>query len=908
MNGGGEDANGSGGLLSRVRRHARRVVGPALRRDRREFILGDLEELHELWSARYGRRAADRRYLKALFGSVGGGWRRGTEPGRLRHERRQGIAAGVLSDVREAIRTLRRQPVLTVIVAVTLGLGIGAAGAVFGLVNELLLRPLPGVRNPGGAAFVEFSEADRRNTGISGPLAEAIRASATLLDGIATFDYVGVHASAEGVRPREVRAYTVFGDYFELLGVRPVAGRLLSAGETGPQSDPYVAVISEQLRESLFAPSDDVIGQRLDVNGSTFTIIGVTAGGFGGTDRGWTVDLWVPRSAYVPLTNSLRERLWARDSRLNQDFVARPLPGVSFAAAEAELNALLRRLGEAEPLHGEYVSELHATLHPGLNVSPGLRPYLRPALGILALAGILVLLIPCANVANLLLMRALKARGELAVRRALGASTARIARRALIESFLLAGSGALTGLGVAWLIGRTVQGESLWGLPGFDGFSVDWRVLAFACIAVLVTALLSGLLPAVLAARFDPGGALRDAGTHVTGRQSELRNGMSILQIALSLTLLVGGILLARTVRNMYALDPGITLDGVYSASIDMGRLQPPESGALEVLYRNLLDRVQAVRGVRGVALQSFYGPYRGALRSNIATSPETAAQPVWVATHWITPGWFELLDIEPVAGRSFRPADAARSGRLPVILTRSLAYRLFGQTAVVGRTVHVGMQTLEEAAVVGVIGDVRLTRLHATPDEALFLPFPAAQTNPVTVVIRVADSDPAAPARIREALEAAAPAFPVPEPEALRSRIDDQLAEQRILARLLVVFSGLAVLLAAGGLYGVVAFGATGRSREFAIRIAVGADGTGIATLVFRSAALIVAAGTAVGLAGAYGLSTLIGSRLFGVSPMDPLSYVGAAALLAAVATLACWLPARAAARLDPVTTLKQE
>jgi putative ABC transport system permease protein len=903
-----EGHGGADRLLSAMLPCARRLVSAALPAERREFILGDLEELHHSWVERDGRRAADRRYLKALFGSVAA--RRDRRAPTRRPEpspgRRGRIGADLVTDFRHASRALGRQPGFVVVVAATLGLGVGAAGAVFGLVNQLLLRPLPGIHDPGGSAFLEFSTPDRRSTGISGPLAEEIRESATLLEGLATFDYVPVHVSAEGRRPLEVRAYTVFGDYFELLGVRPAAGRLLSASETGRQADPYVAVISERLWAQLFAKSANVIGQQFQANGHAFTVLGVAAGDFSGTNRGWDVDLWVPRSAFVPLEGYPSERLWSRDSRLNQEFLIRPRPEVAFEAAEAELNAILRGLAEAEPADRDYVSTLEATVHPGLNLAISLRQRVLPSLGILGVAGILILLIPCANVANLLLVKAINSRGDVAVRRALGASAGRIARRAIMESFLLAAVGTVAGLGVAWLIGLTVKGQILFGLPGFEGFVVDWRVTAFACAAVFVTALLSGTAPAILTARFDPGSALRDAGRQHTRRHGPLRYGMSILQIALSLTLLIGGVLLARTVRNVYALDPGLNVDGVYIASIDMGQ-QPIQGAERSVFQRYLLSSVEDVGGVRAAALQSFYGPYMGgSLMSGIATLPD--GETVWVAALWVSPGWFEFFEIDPVRGRTFRAADRESTARPPVILTSALAHRLFRRSDVVGRTVWVGAPTLAEAEVVGVVGDLRMDNLHSPPDEAFFLPHARDRSNRIAILARVAGTDSGTRERFRRAVESVAPQFPVPEPETLRARIDRQLTEQRVLARLLGVFSGLAVLLAAVGLYGVIAFGVTGRRREFAIRLALGADGARIANLVFRSAAAVILSGTALGLLGAFGLSTMIESRLFGVEAVDAGSYLGAAGLLALVAAAACWFPARAALRVDPVATLRQE
>lgn len=892
--------------ITMVRRITRRILERVLPSSDREFILGDLEELHQNWVARKGVRVADWWYVKALFASVAS---RFTSPrGRTMEPHltaRRPAGADFLIELGQATRMLGRNLGLVAAVAMTLGIGVGAAATVFGMINQLLLRPLAGVTDPAGAAYLEFSTPDRSQVGISGPLAQQLRDATTLLSGFATFDFVRVHASAEDTRPVDVRAYTIHGDYFELLGVRPTAGRLLAASETGPRADPFKAVISERLWEQLFARSPDAIGRQFQANGHTVTVLGVAAGDFRGTDRTWEIDLWIPRSAYALLTGYPQERLWSPTSNLNQYFVIRPRAGATFDAAEAEINAVLRRLAESAPAEREQIAALSARVHPGLNVDISLRGRIDPALHILGLAGILILLIPCANVANLLLVRALNSRGEIAVRRALGASGVRIARIAMIESFLLAIVGTLTGLGAAWLIGLTIQGEALWGLPGFEGFMIDWRVIAFASAAVLVTTLLSGTLPSVLAARFDPGGALRDAGSQVTHRHGWLRHGMSAVQIALSLTLLVGSLLLSRTVRNAYAIDMGMDIDNVYVASIDLGR-EPLDDATLVALHRRLMTNVSEISVIESTALQSFYGPHEGSLQSGITTSPDSEQRPEWRTTLWVTPGWFELFRIRPLEGRVFTPADAQSSGSLPVILSKKLATRLFQQTNVVGRKVWVGTRDLDEAHVIGVVDDLQLVDLRSPPEEAFFLPYPPQQTSPITVLARSSDAGAATGLRIQEAIAAAAPAYPVPVIELLRTRTDAQFAEQRILASLLGIFSGLAVLLASVGLYGVVAFSVAGRRREFAIRSALGADGARIARLVLVSAATILLVGTVLGLIGAIGLSRVLESRLYGVDALDPASYVGAAGMLAMVAALACWLPARAAVTMTPVATLK--
>jgi predicted permease len=774
------------------------------------------------------------------------------------------------------------------------------------MLNQLLLRPLPGVADTGRSAFLEFSTPDQRNTGISGPLAEEIGESATLLEGVAGFDFIGVHVSRPDSRPLDVRAYTIFGDYFEILGVVPEAGRLLRAQETGPQQDPFVAVISQGLSEQLFARNDRVIGQLIHVNGHTFRILGVAGAGFRGTDRSWPVDLWVPRSAFSPLTGYPQDRLWGRDSRMNQEFLVRLRSTAEFETAEAELNSLLDRLAAREQSTSDYVSRLDATLHPGLNVTVDLRPYVRRALAILSAAGILILLIPCANVANLLLMRAVRLRGDAAVRRALGASAGGVARLFMAESLLLSVAGTAAGLGVAWIIGRALEGQAVWGLQAFEGFVMDWRLLAFACTALFLTAFLSGVLPAGLAGRSDPAAAMKDASHQHTARHGVLRHTMSAVQIALSLTLLVGSALLVRTVRNVYAVDPGLSMDGVYVASVHTGR-EPLDEAVFAALRHRILDAVRTLPDVRATSLQSFYGPYAGSLSNRISLpgSPDDGAQ---ISAHWVDQGWFELLNINVLAGRSFRMADADVSAPKPVILTANLANRMFGSpTAALDRSVLIGLREKEEALVVGVVEDVRLTDVRKPAAEAVFLPYPGQQ-EPITVLVQATSESAGTAERLHRALESAAPAFPVTEPKPLKSRIENQIAEQRVLARLLGIFSGLAVLLAAVGLYSVISFGVSARRREFAIRVVLGADRLRIVQLVVRSATLLIVGGTALGLAGAFALSRLLESRLFGVEAVDPLSYVAAATGLALIAFAASWLPARAATRDDAAATLKSE
>ena len=899
------------GTWETLRVAARDVVGWALPEDEREIILGDLEELYSSWASRCGRGRATLRYFGALVSSVGSRSLSRAGNSLVRVARVFRPAIGPKAVFTHSLRALRRQPGLVLVATVTIGAGLGSAAAVFSVVNDLLLRPLPGVSAPENGAYLEFATQERDKVGVSGPVADQIRRRATLVEGIAAFDFVGVHVSLGEVGGgTEVRAYTIYGDYFEVLGVGPAAGRLLSARETGPEADPYWVVISERLAVQVFGSPGGAVARQIEINGQGFTVIGVAGGGFVGTSRNWQVDVWLPRSAFVPLTGLPVDRLWAAESRLHQDFILRPVPGVSPDAVQAEVNAILNGLSETAALTSEQeaLDGLVARVRPGLSVPPQIRPRVHMVLGVLALAGTLILVISCANLANLLVVRALHERGQMAVRRALGASRVRIVGQALAESLLLAMLGAVAGLGVAVVIGSTLEGEALWGLPALEGFSVDHRVWLFGLLTLVTTALVSGALPAVVAARFDPASALSDVGAQTTSRYHVARASISTVQIGLSMTLLVGSLLLGRTVWNIYSVDSGLNDSDVYVASINDWRTERISLEELQLLREQVVALILDVEGVREVALHSFNGPYNGFLPSRIITGDQSLEDARIVASHWVTPGWFDVFDVEPVYGRLLSSSDFGASHPPAVVLTAPLAEALFGTANAVGRTVQRGIRELEEATVVGVVGDLRLVDPTNPPDEAYFMLYPGGQATPVTVLIGTERGRSAPMATVQAELQALLPGLSVPRPTLLSARIDRQIAEQRVLASLLTIFSGIAVLLSGVGLYGVMAFAVQGRRRELGIRMALGATGARLARMVLQSAGAILGAGITLGILGAHTLSQLLQSRLFEVEPLDPMVYLTGAGLLAVVALLAGWSPLRSATRIEVSETLRRE
>lgn len=812
------------------------------------------------------------------------------------------------ADLAAALRALRRQPGFSALTILTLALGVGSTAAVFGMANQLLFRPLPGTEDPEGAAYLQFRSVSEpestQGRGLALPDFRTLREEATLVEEMASYGHAGWRVSRGNERPISVRGSTVYGDFFEVLGVRAAEGRLLRAEETELGGDPRLAVISEELRATLFG-SEAAVGRTVQVNEEPVTIIGVAGGGFRGPERGAEMQMWAPHPALVPLNGFPLERLESRNSVMHSNIVARTREGVGAEAVEAQIADILSRLAEANPESREWLADLTPMLFPGLHVRPLMRERTYGSLRILAGIVGLVLLIACANVANLLLFRNVSRRGALATRRALGASSGRIARQHLAESLVLGTLGTLAGLGVAWLVALPFQGESLVRMPAFDGFTVDGRVLAFAGIVSVVTAVLFGAVPAALAGRFDLGAALKEAGGRETRGHARIRRIMSAGQVALSLTLLVGGLLLVRTVRNLYSVDTGFSIGGVVALPLNPGG--GPEGSAAEALRRDLLTAVTVLPAVEGAALD-LYGPHGSRMMGRVALrdapDDEAGRAMVWP----VTPGWFDLLDVETVDGRPLRREDEGSGPETGVVITSSLARRLFGATDVAGRTLRAGMWELEEVRVVGVTEDLRAAHSLDEPQDAVFVPFGSNPLPSMTLLVGTREFNPQVARQIRSAVERVLPDQPVPDPTLLADRLTRIHSERRIFSQLLGLLSILAVVLAAVGLYGVIAFAVAGRVREFGIRLALGADGSRIARLVLRDATTIVVSGTVLGLAGAYLLSSVLESRLFGVERIDPVSYASAVLLLAAVATLACWKPARSAARVDPVETLKVE
>lgn len=817
------------------------------------------------------------------------------------------MGMGLLDDVRQAVRMLRREKRFVALVVFTLALGIGSTAAVFGMADQLLLRAPPGVHNADFAAYLRLETPDGEEKPLTTPELDDLRRGATLLDGIASYNFDIFEASVGDARGVRADAALIYGDYFTIAGVRPAAGHLLQAAETGFDGNPRLAVISEGMAASFFGSSAGAVGKTLYLNSQPFTVMGVAGDAFRGSDRNNEIDIWLPFAAYTPLYGDPIDKIRGRSGAPHSLFMVRPRSGVRWEVLAGQLREILRRLAHDEPAYDNEarLAKVEPRLTPGLGMPPDVRPRVASALGLLAGVVALVLIISCANVANLLLFRNVTRRGLVAMRMALGASPGRIAREHMIQSLLMGLLGAVVGVGTGWLLCALFQGQSLGSVPAFHGLRLDARVAVFAATASLGTALLFGTMPAAAAGRLDVASVLRQSDLRHSGRLAMVRSALCVVQLALTLTLGVGALLLVRTVHNLNTADTGLGFHGVMSLwqahRVDMSRTET------DALARRVLAAIDRVPGVAAAAV----GPpdldvaYGGKARLG---PPGTAPnQRVGTRIIPVTPGWFGIFHIATVHGRLFSEDDWREGPPYEVVLTASLARKLFGAADAVGRTLE-GIPGRPELRVIGVVPSLSGNGLPGMPKDVVFVTyaFPPVNYGGFSLVVRAGSFDTVMANSIRKAASEVQPDEPVEQPVALSST--NAHKEEQTLSHLLVLLSSLAALLAAVGFYGLIAFVVAGRRREFAVCIALGAATWRIARLVLRSTTGILTAGTLLGLGGAYVMSRSLQSRLFGVGPLDPASYIASAILLVLVATAACAIPAWRAVHVDPVTTLRGE
>jgi predicted permease len=796
-------------------------------------------------------------------------------------------------DLRYAIRTLLRSPVFTTVAVLCLALGIGANTAIFTLVDAALLRMLP-VADPESLVVVRNAgPGGGRGASFSYPQFVYLREHADAVAAMFAYARVDLNLSA-GDRSDSPKGLVVSDNYFSALGVQPVIGRAFAP------SDEAAAVIGYRFWQTRFHGDPDIAGRAVVLNGLPFTVVGVAPPHFFGAEVGNAPDIFVPlvwcdrllpRAPRLPRPNTF----WL-------SVMARLRPEVPAAQAAARTDVVFHQgVAQATGLSPGLMRNLtqrRISFTPGAKGMPGIGDQFGMPLLILMTVVSLVLLIACANVASLLLARAAARRKEIAVRLALGAGRFRLLRQFFTESLVLSAAGGAIGL----LFG-------VWSARALTGFladrvldiNLDIRILAFTCFVSVLTALLFGAAPGLRAARVDLTPAFKgEAAPESPGHRVRLGRFLVSGQVAISLLLLFGAGLFIRTLANLRGMDAGFRGDQVLLATLDPGlsRYSPERSNAF---YAELLERVSALPGVRSA---SFADAPLLSWAYVDGVSIEGANESVETSLRIVGPRFFETMGIAIRLGRDFTPEDQASAAKVAVI-NETLARKYFPGTSPIGKRIGVSGARRE---IVGVIADTKYRNLRENFTNTVYMPLAQAQTGTGrTLHVRTFAGPAGMSAAVREQLRALDKNLPV-EIGLFSDLVDDSLAQERLIAALSGFFAGLALLLTATGLYGVIAYSVQRRTREIGIRMSLGARRAAVLWMVLRDCLLLAGLGVAVGIPVSVWLSQFVARQLFGVAPGDLTTIAAAAAFLIVVAALAGYLPARRASRVDPMVALRCE
>jgi len=813
-------------------------------------------------------------------------------------------------DLRYGARTLLKAPNITLTALITLSLGIGANTAIFSVVNAALLKPLP-YAEPERLVMVygEFPALKTNQMRLSRPEYTDFQQQTRSFAASGVFDGTGSANLAPhgGGEPERVERGMVTPEIFAVLQAAPLLGRVFAPEEAQAGRDDVV-LLSHGFWQRRYAGKADAVGQKLTISGRSHTIIGVMPPGFAFPPKAeiWQ-PLWFPKEHYDP------QRRGAR----GLEVLARLKPGVSSVEAQAELDWL------GAQLTAQYPQNYGADRRYRMIVTPLLEDFvgeLKPALLLLAGAVGFVLLIACANVANLLLARAATRRQEMAVRLALGAGRGRLMRQLLTESVLLAGAGGAAGLLLATWGVQLLLRFAPDNLPRLGAVDLDGRVLAFTALASLLTGVIFGLAPALHAARADVNEALRESGrTGAGARRQRLRNAFVVAEIALALVLLAGAGLTLKSFWRLQAVEPGFNSDGVLTMRMLLPFTTHPQTSQRAAFFRQVLERLRAIPGVAAAGAVSRI-PMAPGNNSGTMTGENSAAgasmnpnaPQAETEMRWASPEYFQTMGIALLRGRDFNGADV--EGTLPVaIVDESFARHFYPNEDPIGKRIKRGgpHSARPWKTIVGVVRSVRNQRLDATSLPQAYFPVfqEADEMFNLSFAARASGGDPLALAQsVRAAVLAVDRNQPIFDVKPLRQIVADSISLKRLALLLLSVFAIVALLLAAAGIYGVMAYTVTQRTREIGIRMAMGAQTRDVLRLVLRQGLTLTCVGVALGWLAALGLTRLLENLLYGVSATDPLTLGGVGALLAAIALLACYLPARRAAKVDPTAALRTE
>ena len=822
-----------------------------------------------------------------------------------RDMRRVNFIECLIQDIRYGLRMLAKNPGFTAVAVLTLALGIGANMGIFSLVDAVLLKTLP-VRAPERLVIIRLPDPHGGYNGIPYPTFEYLRDHNRVLTGMfASSIPEHLDVSING-QPELVRGQVVSGGYYSTLGVNAVLGRTITPRDDAP-GEPPVAMISYGYWKQRLGASPHAIGKSIGINGAAFTIIGVTPPGFFGLLAGFSPEVTASISMQPRLTGdgTLPDN---RNTWGVETIGGRLKPGVTLEQTRADLDLLFRQtVGPAHPQ-----DQLRIEVTPGSRGLSVVREHFTPPLVILMAVVGLVLLIACANVANLILARGTARRKEIAMRLALGAGRPRLIRQLLTESLLLATFGGALGLVfAAWIMRVLLAIISSAGLPITISAQINSRVLAFTGLVALATAVLFGLVPAIRATRVNPISDLKAGPGTVGRRRVNLRLGQALVvsQIAISVLLLVGVGLFVRTLKNLKEVNPGFNPEHVLLFTVEP-HLVGYKGAHLVNLYKELLASIRGVAGVRAVSMSRTAPLTPGGVDATISIPgyvPLPGENPT-VQETFVGPNFFEAMGVPLLLGRDFTLQDAEDAPKVAVI-NGSAALRFFGNRNPIG--VHFALSERKgPIQVIGVVKDAKYRSLREPTTAMIFLPLlqfsPEAQR--VTFEVRTAMSPERMVAAVRQRIEGIDQNLPMINAKNLTEQVDQSLMPERLVAILSSLFAFLALALACVGLYGIMAYAVVRRTQEIGIRMALGAHRHDVLNLVVGQGFKLGMIGVGIGIIAALWLTRFLSSLLYGVKPNDPVTFTAVSLILIGVALVACYIPARRATKVDPMLALRYE
>jgi putative ABC transport system permease protein len=810
-----------------------------------------------------------------------------------RDERGTRLLEQLSQDFRFGSRMLRKNPGFTAVAVLTLALGIGANTAIFSVVSAVLLRPL---RYPNHAQLLHLQETH------GGSAASATFTFANFLDlernaktmeNVAGYRPWTFNLTGES-SPEQVSGALVSANFFSALGTQPILGRVIGADDDQPGGENHVAVLSYALWQSHFGGDHEIIGKTTEVNGQRFAIIGVIPADFDFPDRS---EMWCPLVPGGGLHANRASRLLTVIANLGG--------GESLAAARAESSAIAAQIQNENP-----------GLPPGLTFTPvplkeSVVAPVRPALLIMVIAVGLLLLIACANVANLLLARGATRKKEIATRLALGAGRARLVCQLLTESVMIASLGGALGCGIAWWSLRFIVALN-GDFPRFGEVTLNWRVLAFTLAISIFTGVLFGIAPALAGLKLDLNSSLKERAPSTAGRR---RGGISqplvVLQFALAMLLLIGAGLLGHSFVRLLNVNPGFNAENLLTMRVFLSPVRFPQyDPKAAVVLRQMLEQIRAIPGVRsagvGITLPTTGGPATDFEIQGRSAFPPNMTPIADIGV--VDSGYFRALGIPLLFGREFTENDNQQSTRV-MIVNQTMAKQFWPNESPLGKRVTMknwGPPLTGE--IVGIVGDVKTNGIAADIYPMIYWPYFQFPQNFNAFVVR-ADGDPnRLIAPIKERIWSVDKSLPISKIATMDQLISDSLARRRLYMVLLSVFAGAALLLAAVGIYGVMSYSVSQRINEMGIRIALGAQARDVLMLVMKRGLTVALLGMSIGIAAAFALTRLMSSLLFGIGATDPLAFGAVAIALASVALLACYVPARRATRVDPTIALRNE